>query len=238
MRRFTLAAFAALLSVASFAAADSAKPKQFKPAEDGDGADPKHRASDQPHVTLDDDSKKDDVKKEDGKKKVGAEDSGFALASDKSTRPPAPRVRPSGVSVIPSSYGGVIPGGANLPPHSPQRSAGNSKGSVRMMWPGFQVRDGVPTVFLELTGPVEWSALEAPGKLVYTLKNTTIPLKNNTRTLRVGEFQTAIDAIDARPAGRDVRVTISLKHPVTHKESVEDAAGGFKLLVVGMTPRE
>jgi AMIN domain-containing protein len=132
-------------------------------------------------------------------------------------------------------YQGVAPGGSGLPPHPPKLPV---KGPARVIWPGFQVRDGVPTVFVEVTGPVEWSVEEKPHELVYTLKNTIIPLRNNQRPLRVGEFGTAIQKVDARSKGRDVRLTIATRQPVSHKERTEEAAGGFKMLVVELTARE
>lgn len=224
MRRIALAAFATLLCVAPGTRADTAKPKPFKPSEAGDSTVVKRSAVDQPHMRLDGDGAKTPPA-------VSDEDSRFATVPEKKALPAPARPEAS----VPWSYGGVIPGGANLPPHPPKPSA---KGPARMTWPGFQVLGAVPTVFLELTAPVEWSVEEGDGKLVYTLKNTTVPLRNNTRPLRVGEFKTAVNSIDARPSGRDVRVTISLKSKVAHKESTQDAAGGFKMLVVGLTPRE
>src|SRR5690242_9240581 len=46
-------------------------------------------------------------------------------------------------------YKGVAPGAQALPPHPPKLPL--RKGPQRMTWPGFQVKDGVPTVFLEVT---------------------------------------------------------------------------------------
>ncbi|MSP60626.1 MAG: hypothetical protein EXR72_09860 [Myxococcales bacterium] len=136
---------------------------------------------------------------------------------------------------LPTTYGGVTPGAPNLPPHPPRLPIKGKQ--QRMTWPGFQVREGIPTVFLQLTGPVEWSVAEHPGRIVYTLKDTTVPLKNNRRPLRAGEFGTAVKDIDARPKGRDVQVTIQVKQNVGHRERTEDAAGGFKLLVVELPIR-
>jgi hypothetical protein len=152
-----------------------------------------------------------------------------------SKRAPAPPAEePDGETpVVPTTYKGVTPGAPNLPPRAPRLPV---KGPARMTWPGFQIRNGVPTVFLELTGPVEWSVAESSAGLVYTLKGTTIHLRNNQRALKVGEFGTAVKEIDARPAGHDVKVTIRAKQKLGHREHVEDAAGGFKLLLVELSP--
>ncbi len=129
----------------------------------------------------------------------------------------------------PGPYKGVVPGGDQLPPHPPRLPV---KGPVRVTWPGFQVRDGVPTVFLQLTGPVEWTVAEAPDKLVYTLRAATIPLANNRRPLRVAEFQTAVKEVEAKRRGRDVELTIRVRQKVAHHERTEGGAGGFKFLVI------
>jgi hypothetical protein len=142
-------------------------------------------------------------------------------------------LRPGG-EAAPASYQGVTPGGQNLPPKAPKLPV---KGPQRLTWPGFQVVAGVPTVFLELTGPVEWTVSESPGRLVYTLKGTTIHLRNNQRALKVAEFGTVVKEIDARPKGKDVRVTINVKQKVGHRERTADAAGGFKMLVVELSPQ-
>src|SRR5258705_105390 len=70
----------------------------------------------------------------------------------------------------------------------------------------------------------------------YRLKNTVVHLRNNRRALDVKEFKTVVKEIDARPLGRDVRVTVRLRGKASHHERVEEAAGGFKLLVVELTP--
>ncbi len=132
-------------------------------------------------------------------------------------------------------YQGVAPGGAALPPHASRPGASRP---AKMLWPGFQVRDGVPTVFVELTAPVEWSVADSGRGLVYTLKDTTIPLRNNTRPLRVAEFGTDVESVDVRKAGRDVRITIATKRKVGHLERTEEAAGGYKLLLVELSPHE
>ena len=63
-------------------------------------------------------------------------------------------------------YKGVAPGGQALPPHPPRLPL--RKGPQRMTWPGFQVRDGVPTVFLEVTAAPEYRVEDAPGEVVVT----------------------------------------------------------------------
>jgi hypothetical protein len=129
-------------------------------------------------------------------------------------------------------YKGVAPGAPALPPHPPHLPV--KKGPQRMTWPGFQVKDGVPTVFLEVTALPEYHVEEAPGAVTVTLKNTTVPLRNNRRPLDVSGFKTAVQSVEAQAKGHDVRVTIKTKgaEKPQHKERVEDAAGGFHMLVI------
>jgi hypothetical protein len=129
-------------------------------------------------------------------------------------------------------YKGVAPGAPALPPHPPRLPV--KKGPQRMTWPGFQVKEGVPTVFLEVTAPPDYAVQDAPGELTVTLKNTTVPLRNNRRPLDVTAFQTSVRSVAAVAKGRDVRVTIKTagNERPQHKERVESAAGGFSLLVI------
>lgn len=130
------------------------------------------------------------------------------------------------------SYKGVAPGAQALPPHPPRMPV--KKGPQRMTWPGFQVRDGVPTVFLEVTAAPEYHITAAPGEVVVTLKNTIVPLRNNRRALDVTAFDTTVKQVLTQPKGKEVRVTIKTKggDRPSHHERVEDAAGGFRMLVI------
>ena len=103
-----------------------------------------------------------------------------------------------------------------------------------MTWPGFQLRNGVPTVFLELTAMPDYRIEEAPGEVTVTLRNTVVPLTNNRRPLDVTAFDTNVKMVAARRQGRDVRVTIRTRgaQRPPHREPIEDAAGGFHLLVI------
>ena len=130
------------------------------------------------------------------------------------------------------AYKGVAPGAQALPPHPPKLPL--KKGPQRMTWPGFQVKDGVPTVFLEVTAAPEYHVEDAPGSVVVTLKNTVVPLRNNRRALDVTGFATAVKEVSTASKGHDVRVTIKTKggERPAHHERVEDAAGGFRMLVI------
>jgi len=130
------------------------------------------------------------------------------------------------------SYKGVAPGAQALPPHPPKLPV--KKGPQRMTWSGFQVKDGVPTVFLELTSAPEYRVEDAPGEVVVTLKNTVVPLRNNRRALDVRGFETPVKEVSTQTKGKDTRVTIKTKggDRPSHHERVEDAAGGFRMLVI------
>lgn len=142
---------------------------------------------------------------------------------------PSPPAQAAPASTPADAYRGVRPGAPNLPPSGPHPAP---KGPAQLAWVGFEVRVGVPTVFLELTRPVTWKVVEGDGRLVVHLRSVTVPLTNNRRPLLVQEFGTAVREVVARPRGRDVEVVIRLTHEVAHREHLEPAAGGFQLLVI------
>ena len=103
----------------------------------------------------------------------------------------------------------------------------------RLTWSGFQVKDGVPTVFVEVTGSPDYHVEEQKDALVVTLRNTVVPIRNNRRPLKVGFFDTAVKEIEPQQRGHVVRVLIRTPGgKPAHREHVEEAAGGFKLLVI------
>jgi hypothetical protein len=133
-------------------------------------------------------------------------------------------------------YKGVAPGAQALPPHPPKLPV--KGGPQRLTWSGFQVKEGVPTVFMELTAPPDYKVDVEKNAVVVTLRNTVVPLKNNRRPLRVGAFDTAVTDVETVEKGHDTRVTIHLKGdaPPSHRERVEAAAGGFQMLVIELPP--
>lgn len=131
-------------------------------------------------------------------------------------------------------YHGVTPGQDRPPPPAPKGPP--DKGFPRVTWVGFNVRAGVPTVFVQLSRPVAWSVAEEKGQLVYTLVGADVPLANNRRPLQVQEFGTAVKTVSARKRGRDVEVVISIGARVSHVERIENATGGMKFLVVELRP--
>lgn len=130
-------------------------------------------------------------------------------------------------------YEGVSIGGERLPPRATKKASG----PPRMTWPGFQIHDGVPTVFLQTTGAPTYTVTETPGALVVTLHGTKIQLRNNQRPLDVSAFDTTVTEVTAKPHGKDVVVTIRHKNDVIHREHVEPSAGGYQLLLVELPPR-
>jgi hypothetical protein len=153
-------------------------------------------------------------------------------ASVKPVEKSDPNLSLSSDKPVEGKYQGVAPGGQALPPRAPKLPL--RRGPQRMTWPGFKVQNGVPTVFLEVTGDPKYSVDDEPGALTVTLKNTVVPLKNNRRALDVNAFDTTVAAVEAAPHGHDVRVIIRTKgtSKPAHHERVQQAAGGFRLLVI------
>lgn len=137
-----------------------------------------------------------------------------------------------GMKVNPgNSYEGVAPGGSALPPRAPKLPV--RRGPERLTWVGFQVKDGTPTVFLELTRAPDYRVETKKNAVVITLKRTVVPLRNNRRPLRVGAFDTSVTDVKAEVHGKDTRIIIhTRKESPEHHERLEPAAGGFQLLLV------
>jgi hypothetical protein len=156
--------------------------------------------------------------------------------SEKSEK--ASGARETGLKLNPGGvYGGVAPGATHLPPKAPRLPL--RRGPQRMTWSGFQVKEGVPTVFVETTGVPEYTVAERPGEVIVTLKNTVVPIKNNRRPLRVEAFQTGVKSVDTDQKGKDTRIVIHTKDAgaPSHKERVEAAAGGFQMLLIELPGR-
>jgi hypothetical protein len=150
--------------------------------------------------------------------------SGVALADE-----PPPAINPG------QEYHGVAPGAQNLPPRPPKLPL--KHGPQRLTWTGFQNKDGVPTVFLELTATPDYRVAEEKDALVVTLRNTVVPIRNNRRPLRVEDFGTAVKTVETESKGSTTRVVIHSDGPLGHNESVEPAAGGFHLLVIKLSKK-
>jgi hypothetical protein len=158
---------------------------------------------------------------------------GAAPSDDASDERPPPEE--GQIKLNDGKYGGVAPGAQHLPPHPPRMPL--RRGPQRLTWSGFQVKDGVPTVFLEVTGTPDYSVAERPGEVVVTLRNTVIPIKNNRRPLRVEAFGTAVKTVETATHGKETRVLIHTKDTMSHKERVEPAHGGFQMLLIELTSR-
>ncbi len=135
-------------------------------------------------------------------------------------------------------YQGIRLDGPALPPRAPHLPI--LHGPQRMTWSGFQIKDGVPTVFVQLTAAPDYAVSVDRGQVVVRLKNTTVKLRNNLRPLDVSDFGTQISSIVSRRAGPDTMVTISTRDAAapTHRERVQAGAGGFQLLVIELPQKE
>src|SRR6185503_1538148 len=146
---------------------------------------------------------------------------GVAFAEEPAPDEPALKPAETGMKVNPNNeYEGVAPGGSKLPPRAPKLPVRH--GPKRLTWTGFQVRDGVPTVFLELTGAPDYRVATEKGAVVLTLKNTVVPLRNNRRPLRVSAFDTTVTDVETKVHGRDTRITIHTRADAPeHHERLE-----------------
>ncbi|MCS6915036.1 MAG: hypothetical protein RMK29_05515 [Myxococcales bacterium] len=148
--------------------------------------------------------------------------------------PMAPGSHSAGGPQLKMRYHGVAPGRNELPPRPPKLPL--AKGPQRLTWPGFQVREGKPTLFLQLTGAVEYSISHRPGQVILTLHDTVATLRNNLRPLLVQEFGTVVREVRLQRSKKDIVVTVLVRGQVAHTEKMEQAENGYFMLLLTFTP--
>ncbi len=129
-------------------------------------------------------------------------------------------------------YQGVVLGADHLPPRAPKLPI--KSGPPRIVWTGFQIKEGVPTLFIELTGQVPYRVTDTPQGLAVHLDGAKAPLRNNLRPLRAGFFETAITDVEAKQQGKALVLHVKRrgKGVLTHRERWQEAPGGYQLLLV------
>lgn len=125
-------------------------------------------------------------------------------------------------------YQGVALDNDRLPPRPPPPASS----PTRLIWTGFQVREGVPTIFLEMTRPASWNVVEKGNRITYRLKAVKVPLRNNRRQLEAVDFGTAVKRVRLLPRSGDLQLIIDLAHPLSHRERFQPAPGGYAMFVV------
>ena len=168
-----------------------------------------------------------------------AEDS---LPDPLSDQTPAPSKRkksaPSGVVAVrgepmhEGEYQGVTIGADKLPPRAPKLPL--KSGPPRLIWTGFQVKDGVPTLFVELTTQVPYRVVETADGVSLHLDGAKAPLRNNVRPLRLGFFDTAITDVTPKQQGKTLVLDVKRRGQgvLPHRERWQAGPGGYQLLLV------
>lgn len=107
-------------------------------------------------------------------------------------------------------YRGIIPGTRDLMPHV-ERAKRASSSNV-LTWVGFQPKkDGSARIFLQTASSADYSQSSDAKKIMITLSNTKIPLRNFSRFIDTRFFNNNVKRIESKQMGSDVLVTISLK---------------------------
>lgn len=129
-------------------------------------------------------------------------------------------------------YQGVALGSDKLPLRP--KSTPPKSGPPRVVWTGFQIKDGVPTLFVELTGQVPYRIEDTPTGLLLHLEGTKATLRNHLRPLRASFFETAITDVEPKQHGKSLVVAIKRrgKGALQHRERWETAPGGYQRLIV------
>ena len=125
-------------------------------------------------------------------------------------------------------YGGVVP---------PGKEKGRKKKSRRptVTWIGFQASDGGARVFLQMTGEPKVEQKRVLTKLIVTVHNARLNLRNNARTLETAYFGTAVAKVRARTVRRRgkraVEVHVLFKGPAQEAQTTtEVGVDGYRYL--------
>lgn len=128
------------------------------------------------------------------------------------------------------TYAGVAIDTQKLPPNVPPTPP---SGPPQLTWSGFQLENGVPTVFLQLSGVPQYTVTETNGAVVLLLKNTSVHRKNNRRPLRLEAFETSVRSVETKAKGKDLQVIIKTAKPNSaHTERIQAGASGYQILLI------
>jgi hypothetical protein len=113
----------------------------------------------------------------------------------------------------PWEYGGVVPGNGVTPPGLSRHHLRNAHGRTVVAWPGFQITPNGSRVFLAVTSQVALAPqpARAPGRVVYRVLNSIVPVRNNRRALETEAFSTPLRRAYLRPHGRDVDLVLEMR---------------------------
>jgi hypothetical protein len=126
-------------------------------------------------------------------------------------------------------YAGVTPGTSNRPPRLPQGRQANRL----VTWPGFQARaDGASRFFVQTTNAVSPALQTQQGRVVVTLPNVRIHLRNNRRPLETRFFNTPVSRARVERRGRNVAFVLDLRADVTPTVSTDVGPDGLHFVYV------
>lgn len=146
------------------------------------------------------------------------------------TESPRPNyVRPERDSILTinpiGSYAGVDLDGRNIPPFAVVSPEINS---AVLTWTGFGMRPGrASRVFFKLSSDVTDYVVDQQGKrIVITLPNTTINVRNNRRRLDTRYFDTPVIEVKVRRDKSSTKISILLREEATPTISIQPIGAG------------
>jgi hypothetical protein len=102
-----------------------------------------------------------------------------------------------------------------------------------MTWPGFQARpDGASRFFIQTTQPVVHDVRRENRRIVITLRNTQLHLRNNRRPLETAYFNTPVSRARIERHGRDLAIVLDLRADVAPQVSAQPAENGYHYLFI------
>jgi hypothetical protein len=136
-------------------------------------------------------------------------------------------------------YQGVSSGGGNIPPYAPKVVGGSS---AVLTWTGFERGEASSRVFFQLSASVEPEVTVEAQRVVVKLPRTSITTRNNRRDLITRFFNTPVDQVKLKRAGKDVLAILDLRWEATPSWRFEAGANGYQVLILefsdvqGQTP--
>ena len=133
-----------------------------------------------------------------------------------------------------AQYDGVTPGSGNNLPRVEELK--NKPGSW-VTWPGFRARyDGASQIFLQTTGPIQYTVSETKKKIIFKLENTKVHLSNNRNPLVTTHFNTPLKRAYLKKRKKHLELILELKQECTFQLSQNTDADGYFYLFIDFPP--
>lgn len=134
------------------------------------------------------------------------------------------------------SYDGVNPQSEtseNLPPKAEEIP----EGALMITWPGFMVKEGGSTFFVQTSKPVRFGTKQSSGRFELVIYNIRVHLKTNFLPLETQFFDTPVTRATLQRTGKkDVTMVFEMQKDVTPTITQKKGKDGFNYVFVDFPP--